>query len=211
MPEEVLVLQNNLLDSYIQGRSGCLIKDNTDQLYSKLLENHEFMLRDEAEYNFEHKQIIPYVVVHRNDQYLLLQRTSNQAEKRLHNKYSLGIGGHINPVASMEYENIIIDSLYRELNEEVRVNEHGTLKFAGIINDDSNSVSKVHLGLLYILEVFSPEFEVLEKDKMTAKWVSESDLKGYYEGFETWSQIVFNDYINNNKGAKVAPTSNPAF
>ncbi len=196
MSEEVLVLQNSLLDSYILGRSGCLIKDDTDQLYSKMLENHSFMLRDEAEYNFEHKQIIPYVVVHHKDNFLLLQRTSNQSEKRLHNKYSLGIGGHINPVSSLKYENIIIDSLYRELNEEVQVNDHGTLHFAGIINDDSNSVSKVHLGLLYILEVLSPEFEVLEKDKMTARWVSESDLKDYYERFETWSQIVYDDYIN---------------
>ena len=196
MSEEVLVLQNILLESYIQGRSGCLIKDNTDQLYGKILENHGFMLRNEAEYNFEHKQIIPYVVVHHKDKYLLLQRTSNQSEKRLHNKYSLGIGGHINPVSSMKYENIIIDSMYRELNEEVQVNDHGTLNFAGIINDDSNSVSKVHLGLLYILEVLSPEFEVLEKDKMTAEWVSEDDLKEYYDRFETWSQIVFDEYIN---------------
>ena len=130
MSEEVLVLQNSMLESYIQGRSGCLIKDNTDQLYSKILDNHGFMPRDEAEYDFEHKQIIPYVVVHHKDNYLLLQRTSNQSEKRLHNKFSLGIGGHINPVSSMKYENIIIDSMYRELNEEVQVNEHGTLKFA---------------------------------------------------------------------------------
>jgi len=162
------------------------------------------MLRDEAEYNFEHKQIIPYVVVHYKDKYLLLQRTSNQSEKRLHNKYSLGIGGHINPVSSMKYENIIIDSMYRELNEEVRVSDHGTLKFAGIINDDSNSVSKVHLGLLYILEVLSPEFEVLEKDKMTAEWVSEDELKDYYDKFETWTQIVYDDYIN-------VKSSHPAF
>ena len=204
MSEEVLVLQNSLLDSYIQGRSGCLIKDNTDELYTKILENHAFMLRDEAEYNFEHKQIIPYVVVHYKDKYLLLQRTSNQSEKRLHNKYSLGIGGHINPVSSMKYENIIIDSMYRELNEEVRVSDHGTLKFAGIINDDSNSVSKVHLGLLYILEVLSPEFEVLEKDKMTAEWVSEDELKDYYDKFETWTQIVYDDYIN-------IKSSHPAF
>jgi len=206
--EQVLVLKNSLLNLYIQGRSGCLIKDNTDQLYDKILGNHEFMPRDEAEYNFEHKQIIPYVAVHHKDKFLLLQRTANQSEKRLHNKYSLGIGGHINPVSSMKYENIIIDSMYRELNEEVQVKDHGILKFAGIINDDSNSVSKVHLGLLYILEVLSPEFEVLEKDKMTAEWVSEDDLKKYYDRFETWSQIVFDDYIKN---VQTFEPSNPAF
>ncbi len=202
MSEEVLVLKNSLLDSYIQGRSGCLIKDDTDHLYNKMLNSHSFMPRKEAEYNFEHKQIIPYVVVHHKDNYLLLQRTSNQSEKRLHNKYSLGIGGHINPVEALQYENIIVDSMYRELNEEVQVNDHGTLKFAGVINDDSNSVSKVHLGLLYILEVLSPEFEVLEKDKMTAQWVSENDLHEYYDRFETWSQIVYDDYVKSKEGSK---------
>ena len=200
MSEEVLVLQNSLLNSYIQGRSGCLITEDTNQVYSNILENHTFISRDNAEYDFDHKQIIPYVVVRNNDNFLLLQRTSKQSEKRLHNKYSLGIGGHINPASSFPEENIIINSLYRELNEEVRVNDHHALNFAGIINDDSNSVSKVHLGLLYVLEVLSPEFEVLEKDKMTAGWVSESDLKEYYDGFETWSQIVYDDYIN--KGVK---------
>lgn len=205
MSEEVLVLRNKLLNSYIQGRSGCLIKDNTDLAYNKILENHSFMPRNEAEFNFEHKQIIPYVVVHYKDRYLLLQRTSKQSEKRLHNKYSLGIGGHINPAVTFTEENIIISSLYRELNEEVQVSEHGTLHFAGIINDESSSVSRVHLGLLYLLEVLSPEFEVLEKDKMTAEWVSESDLKDYYERFETWSQIVFDDYIRKSgiRGSRI--------
>jgi predicted NUDIX family phosphoesterase len=201
--EEVLVLQNNLLKSYIQGRSGCLITGHMDQLYNKILENHTFIPRDEAEYNFDHKQIIPYVVVHNNGNFLLLQRTSKQAEKRLHNKYSLGIGGHINPASPIAEDNIIVHSLYRELNEEVYVREQGSLNFIGIINDDSNSVSRVHLGLLYVLEAVTRDFEVLEKDKMTARWVSEDELKEYYDGFETWSQIVFDDYIINKLKPKI--------
>jgi predicted NUDIX family phosphoesterase len=193
--EKVLVLQNNLLISHIQACSSCLITGHQNQVFNKILENHIFLPRDEAEYDFKHKQIIPYVVIRYDNDYLLLQRTTNQAEKRLHNKYSLGIGGHINPVSSISEENIIIESLYRELNEEVRVSEHGSLRFIGIINDDSNSVSKVHLGLFYMLEVLSPEFEVLEKDKMTGRWIGQETLKEYYEKFETWSQIVCDDYI----------------
>jgi predicted NUDIX family phosphoesterase len=156
------------------------------------------MLRDEAEYNFEHKQVIPYVTVRHNNDYLLLQRTKQQSEKRLHNKYSLGIGGHINPLDDMDEENIIIKSLYRELNEEVLVKDQDGLSFIGIINDESNSVSRVHLGLFYVLEASTPEFRVLETDKMTAQWVPEKDLKEYYEGLETWSQVVYDHYIANN-------------
>ncbi len=197
MSENVLIIKNDLLP-HIKTRECCLITENKNQIFDKILKNQSFMPRDEAEYNFEHKQVIPYVTVRHNNNYLLLQRTSQQAEKRLHNKYSLGIGGHINPVDDMEEENIIITSLYRELNEEVLVNDHGSLSFVGIINDESNSVSRVHLGLLYVLEASTREFKVLETDKMTAQWVPEKELKKYYDGLETWSQVVYDHYIANN-------------
>ncbi len=194
MSENVLIIQNNLLP-HIQSKKCCLITENKDQIFDIILKNQSFMLRDEAEYNFDHKQVIPYVTVRQNNNYLLLQRTSRQAEKRLHNKYSLGIGGHINPVDNIEEENIIINSLYRELNEEVLVNNHGGLSFIGIINDESNSVSRVHLGLLYVLDVSTPEYRVIETDKMTAQWIPKEDLKGYYDGLETWSQVVYDHHI----------------
>ena len=197
MPENVLIIKNDLLP-HIQTKECCLITENKDRIFDKILKNQLFMLRDEAEYNFEHKQVIPYVTVRHNNDYLLLQRTAQQSEKRLHNKYSLGIGGHINPVDDMEEENIIITSLYRELNEEVLVNDHGGLSFIGIINDESNSVSRVHLGLLYVLETSTTEFKVLETDKMTAQWVPGKELKKYYDGLETWSQVVYDHYIANN-------------
>lgn len=197
MPEDVLIIKNDLLP-HIQTIECCLITENKDQIFDTILKNQSFMLRDKAEYDFEHKQVIPYVTVRHNNDYLLLQRTAQQAEKRLHNKYSLGIGGHINPVDDMEDENIIITSLYRELSEEVLVNDPDGLSFIGIINDESNSVSKVHLGLLYVLEAATREFKVLETDKMTAQWVPEKELKKYYDGLETWSQVVYDHYIANN-------------
>lgn len=197
MEENVLIIQNSLLP-HIQSKECCLITDNKDRIFDTILKNQSFMVREEAEYNFEHKQVIPYVTVRHSDDYLLLQRTKQQAEKRLHNKYSLGIGGHINPVDEMERENIIINSLYRELNEEVFVKDPDGLSFIGIINDESNSVSRVHLGLLYVLEASTPDFKVLETDKMTAKWVPKEELKEYYEGLETWSQVVYDHFIANN-------------
>ncbi|MBI4682239.1 MAG: hypothetical protein HY757_03970 [Nitrospirae bacterium] len=81
------------------------------------------------------------------------------------------------------------------------MDDRADLNFIGIINDESNSVSKVHLGLLYELEVQSPEYRVLESEKMTAKWVSENELRDYYDGLETWSQIVYDQYIM-KKGIK---------
>ena len=55
-----------------------------------------FRPRSEVEQDESVKQIIPYVCIRCGDSYVLLQRTNKQSEARLHNKFSLGIGGHIN-------------------------------------------------------------------------------------------------------------------
>jgi len=204
LSEKVLVIQNNLLSPHIPSRSGCLITEQKDQIFDNILINQGFLYRDDAEYNFEHKQVIPYVIIRYRNNYLLLKRLSGQTEKRLHNKYSLGIGGHINPDPSTAGDNIVIRGLYRELNEEVSVDEHADLNFIGVINDESNNVSKVHLGLLYELQAKSPVFRVLETEKMTGQWVAEEKLSEFYEGLETWSQIVYDQYImkKGDKGAR---------
>lgn len=197
MSEKVLVIQNNVLTAHIQSKSGCLITEQKEQIFNKILVNQGFMPRDDAEYNFEHKQVIPYVIIRNGNNYLLLKRLTGQTEKRLHNKYSLGIGGHINPDSSITGDNIVIKGLYKELYEEVLVDDPADLNFIGIINDESNSVSKVHLGLLYELQAESPGFRVLETEKMTAQWVAEDELSDFYDGLETWSQIVYDHYIMN--------------
>ncbi len=195
MAEEVLVVNNNYLHPYIKNSGSSFIADGNERLFDLILEKHIFMSRDLAEYDFEHKQVIPYLIIRHGDNYLLLQRTSKQTEKRLHNKYSLGIGGHINPDSSGHGNNLIIGGLYKELNEEVLIPRPADLKFIGTINDESNSVSRVHLGLLYELDVLSDTYEVLEKDKMSAQWESRDSLMHYYDRLETWSQIVFDYHI----------------
>ena len=195
MSEEVLIIPNNLLQPHIQEGSGRLITEEKERVFDKILNNQMFMVRNDAEYNFDHKQVIPYVVIRNGNNYLLLQRLSKQTEKRLHNKYSLGIGGHINPASSIQEDNIILNGLYRELNEELAVGDASGLHFVGIINDERNDVSRVHLGLLYVLDVLSSEYRVLETEKMTATWVSEQELEKHYDALETWSQIVYDQYI----------------
>jgi predicted NUDIX family phosphoesterase len=198
MPEDVLVIENSLIQPHIPGKNACLLRDASEHIINKIMKNQLFMQRDQAEYNFSHKQVIPYVTIRNGNDYLLLKRTKKQTEKRLHDKYSLGIGGHINPVSPGSEDNIIMQGLYRELNEEISLHEPGELHFIGIINDESNSVSRVHLGLLYVLDVLSSGFEVLETELMTAQWVPKEKLSEYYPLFETWSQIVYDYYIIEN-------------
>ena len=55
-----------------------------------------FVPREEAESDESGRQIIPYDFEDEK-RYLLMRRTNRQGESRLHDKYSIRVGGHITP------------------------------------------------------------------------------------------------------------------
>jgi predicted NUDIX family phosphoesterase len=192
-----------------------LIRENSEVL-KKIVQNGLFLRRSELEEDPSFKQIIPYAIisnkkpeprtwrdkvrgVRQSQSFYLFRRTSGQTEKRLHNKFSLGVGGHMNPDDSMEpKEQYLIDELKRELYEEVKL-LNGCLiediEFIGFINDDTIPVGRVHIGLLYIIHVSNKEVYINEMDKMTADWIDKSNLGEFYGGMETWTKIAFDFYI----------------
>lgn len=197
MSENVLVVRKELLQEYVSdSENNRLIKRRKLQILNAILENHTFMPRNVAEYDYNFKQVIPYVIMRHDTSYMLLKRTSKQTESRLHDKYSLGIGGHINPILTTSLAgDIILHGLFKELNEEVLIKKPGKLEFLGVINDESSSVSRVHLGLVYIIELLSSEYKILESEKMSGQWASADELAAYYDMMETWSQIVYDNFV----------------
>jgi len=176
-----------------------LIKGNSEIL-KRIVQNGQFHRRIELEEDPSFKQIIPYAIISNKESFYLFKRTSKQTEKRLHNKFSLGVGGHMNPNDAMKSNNqYLIDELKRELCEEVKL-LNGCLiediEFIGFINDDTISVGSVHIGLLYNIHVSNKEVFINETDKMTADWIDKSSLAEFYEGMETWTKIAFDFYIN---------------
>jgi len=185
-----------------------LIKGNSEAL-KRIVQDGLFLGRSGLEEDPSFKQIIPYAIisykepelsgVRQSQLFYLFRRKSGQTEKRLHNKFSLGVGGHMNPGDSTELkEQYLVDQLKRELYEEVKL-LNGCLiediEFIGFINDDTISVGKVHIGLLYNIHVTNKEVYINETDKMTAEWIDKSNLAEYYEEMETWSKITFDCYI----------------
>jgi predicted NUDIX family phosphoesterase len=153
-----------------------------------------FRPRSEVEQDESVKQIIPYVCIRCGENYVLLQRTSKQSEARLHNKFSLGIGGHIND-AEQSAPDLVDAGLQRELSEEISLSEGYKLTPLGIIYDSTTPVGRVHLGVVYELDACDQNFRLNEPDLMTAKWVSSDELRGYRDRMETWSQILFDNHI----------------
>ncbi len=185
-----------------------VIHGNTDIL-KRIVQNGLFRKRNELEEDSSFKQIIPYAIISykepersgfiQSQSFYLFKRSSGQTEKRLQNKFHLGVGGHMNPGSFMESEEqYLIDELKRELFEEVKLLNGcfiEDIEFIGFINDDTISVGRVHIGLLYNIHVSNKDVYINETDKMTADWIEKSNLDKFYQGMETWTKIAFDYYI----------------
>ena len=190
MIEQVMVVERNELARFIDAKQFDLIRDDLDDILEVISTKNFFLDRPTAERSPQYKQIIPYVVIRNGDDVFLLERTPKQAEARLHNKLSLGVGGHINPDAPT-----VLGGLQKELEEEVGVDCDYEVSFVGILNDDTTDVGKVHLGAVYVLEAATREVAIRETDKMTGSWSSRADLAATRERMETWSQLVYDKFL----------------
>jgi len=183
--EYILVVRRHIL--FDKGDFQGLHKDQKGYYTNIVKKKMEFRPRRLMEENFLYKQIIPYLVYHHNGRYFLMQRTNQGSETRLHNRYTLGIGGHVRQEDLIGVS--ILDWARREFHEEVVYN--GTLKidFIGVLNDDSNAVGRVHLGFVYLLNGDSDEISIRSELKSgTLKTIAE--CKQQYEFLEDWSKIV---------------------
>lgn len=79
----------------------------------------------------------------------------------------------------------------RELEEEVGLLEANSqnLEYIGFINDDTNDVGKVHIGVVFKIKVNSNDIEVRETDTLKIQWLEKERIDNYDE-FETWSALI---------------------
>ena len=170
--------------------------DLSTQLLEELAKSLQWGVRGPLEEDPTCKQLIPYIVLQRGDDHVFtMRRKRTQREARLHDKLSIGVGGHMNPISpepTSPLETIRINAL-RELEEEVSLEgstwDELTWERLGLLNDDSNDVGQVHLGLVYLITI--PEHctvEIREVDKLEGFWSALNALEE--EHLETWSHIV---------------------
>lgn len=152
-----------------------------------------FVERDHAEHDPSLKQVIPYSIVTRDGEVLLLERTAGGGEKRLFHKLSIGVGGHINPEDALEgiqrKHNPIASGTRRELEEELDITGSWSVHPVGILNDDSNAVGAVHVGLVQIVRLRGSA-TIREQSVLQGRFVAAAELVQLLrEGanYETWS------------------------
>jgi len=154
-----------------------------------------FMERFLVENDPNYKQIIPYLIIKFKNKYFMFQRFPIGAEDRLFHKYSVGIGGHINEKDVKKNEDLINSGLEREFGEELIYNKKLSYKIVGLINDDFDEVGKVHFGIVYLIEIETPEIRVREYSKMEGRLVDKEDLLKYKDKMERWSQILIDNLL----------------
>jgi predicted NUDIX family phosphoesterase len=145
-----------------------------------------FRARPEAEQDSTWKQVIPYVVLRDADRIFLMRRTRAGGDERLHDRYSIGIGGHVNPE-----DGDIARGLKREWSEEIDADFTPDFVPLGVLNDDENSVGAVHLGLVYGAEADGRPVEIRERDKLEGRFATWDEVAAVADNLETWSALLF--------------------
>ena len=187
-----------------------VVRKNADalrtQMEARIAEHGFYVERERAERTPAWKQIIPYTLVVREGQVLCLTRTKKGGEARLHDKLSIGVGGHINPVDQTPNQstdsgsdaldpsrNPIPAASHREvIEEELIVEGAHSWRTLGLLNDDSNPVGAVHLGWVQSL-VVQGDVRVREVDQLEGHFRSVDELQNMLASganFETWSSLL---------------------
>jgi predicted NUDIX family phosphoesterase len=196
--EEILVISRQLFDELgaFQG-----IKTDVDGYLEAILDpaNNFFMDRGKAEDDPSFKQIIPYALFQHNGKYLHYTRGKSGGESRLHAQGSVGVGGHINPVderADPLGKATYLAGVEREIDEELNITGGHQNRIVGLLNDDSNDVGKVHLGVVHIFDLESEEVTSAEDALANLAVQSSDDLTGKLHGsLETWSRFCVDELI----------------
>jgi predicted NUDIX family phosphoesterase len=196
LDELVLVVKREYIVS-TPGWHGIMPID-VEQTVDIITAHQEYMPRSLAEHDPRYKQIIPYLVFTHDNRYFLMQRRSTASETRLRNKFSLGIGGHVRQ-EDLAVGTSIFDWARREFAEEINYQGDLTIEPLGLLNDDTNEVGTVHLGLVMLIHGTTPDIKIKSELK-SGILADKTTCQAHYEDLEQWSKLVF-DYLLNQKTA----------
>lgn len=147
---------------------------------------YRFARRREIEYDFTVKQVIPYVIVLDPTNNILIYRRRG-TETRLHDLWSLGIGGHINDTDHVpsNFKATLFSGMKRECFEEMGT-EIKDFSLLGIINEEQTDVGHSHIGIVFWTQI---THDLPASDELKDwKFVCLDQLSSY--DCELWSSLA---------------------
>ncbi len=182
--EQVLVIGRELVPDGA-GWHG-LRTTGMDTFLADVQRHARYAPRAEMEQDPAWKQLIPYLVLRDGDRYFLMRRTKAGADARLHDRWSIGVGGHLNPG-----DEGLTGGLQREWREELDAAFEPAFEPVALLNDDTTDVGAVHLGIVVLADADGRPVRVRETDKLAGGFASAAEVAAVRDDLETWSRLVF--------------------
>jgi predicted NUDIX family phosphoesterase len=155
--------------------------------FEALVARHGFFHpRPAAEVDRSLKQVIPYLVLRDGESYFLMRRTQAGGDVRLHDRFSIGVGGHLNPG-----DGDLAGGLRREWREEVEADFEPDFRLIGLLNDDTTDVGSVHVGAVYLADAGGRPVGIRETEKLTGAFAEPHEVAAVVDRMESWSALVF--------------------
>ena len=189
--EKVLVFPADLIKNFDFSNKIVVSSKEINKIYNEIINSPKLFYMDRvlAEKNSNFKQLIPYcVLANERNNFFCYKRTSKGNEKRLHNLWSLGIGGHINPIDGNENNISYSNGFERELQEEIGIR----VECCQSIND----VGKVHFGIVHFVKLLSnTAINCKDQSLSQGSFENEKIIKKSIESFESWSQLIIKNIL----------------
>lgn len=182
--ERVLVVPRSIVPD--AGGWFGLRTDGMAAFLSSVADHATFAPRAEMEVDPTWKQLIPYLVLRDGPRYFLMRRTKAGGDARLHDRWSIGVGGHLNPG-----DDDLDGGLRREWREELDADFLPDFRPLALLNDDTTDVGAVHLGVVFVADAAGRRVGVRETDKLSGSFASAGEVAAVRDHLESWSRIIF--------------------
>jgi len=191
--ERVLCIKKDLLQASWVCKKSIVPLELNDFIEKCSSAGFEFINRSDAEKDVSYKQIIPYIVIQTKDFEKTAIYNRQGSEQRLHDLWSIGIGGHINPIdmetQTASFLQILTVGMERELQEELDQRPEKDLPlFVGVISEDVTDVGKVHLGAVFRILTNTPKKFLPGSELFQFTWEKTRNLEQL--NLELWSKMA---------------------
>ncbi len=199
MAEQVLVVPRAALPGHADWYG--LRTDGLAAFEGIVAAHGRFEPRDVMETDPSFKQVIPYLVLRDGERIFLMRRTRGGTDARLHDRYSIGVGGHLNPG-----DGGLLGGLRREWGEELDADFEPAFQLVALLNDDTTEVGAVHLGAVYLADAGGRSVAIRETSKLEGSFATRDEVEAVVDRLETWSRLAFEGLVHSG-GVQAGPAA----
>ena len=159
----------------------------------------KWMNRSDAEKDFNHKQLVVYVIIMYKNEVIRYSRGEETSLRDNLGKYSIGVGGHVDlkdqeifHKGANAFAYACLQCIKREVLEETGINVNKNQKeltAIGFLNDDSVKQGLQHVALVLLLELSYREVYQTEKQVVKPHFIPVEKLADDFDDYEYWSQL----------------------